>query len=126
MMDKTPEELERWPGTEEFPLNPTLLLGVSIQTSRARRWQVLPGRTHPLMTERGGAEGYVFTAWRAKPAEGRVEAKGKWKRKKTEGPLSAGGDGQAQEVVEGEQETPATIPAATPAAAAINDGEIAA
>ncbi|KAL2270662.1 hypothetical protein VTJ83DRAFT_33 [Remersonia thermophila] len=78
------EELERWPGNERFPLNPTLLQGVSIQTSRARRWQVLPGRTHPLMTERGGAEGFVFTAWRAKPAEGKVAAKGKFKRRKVE------------------------------------------
>jgi tRNA (adenine-N(1)-)-methyltransferase non-catalytic subunit len=78
------EDLERWQGNERFPLNPTLLQGVSIQTSRARRWQVLPGRTHPLMTERGGADGYVFTAWRAKPAEGRVAAKGKFKRRKVE------------------------------------------
>lgn len=78
------EELERWEGNERFPLNPTLLQGVSIQTSRARRWQVLPGRTHPLMTERGGADGYVFTAWRCKPAEGKVAAKGKFKRRKVE------------------------------------------
>jgi tRNA (adenine-N(1)-)-methyltransferase non-catalytic subunit len=78
------EELERWGGNERFPLNPTLLQGVSIQTSRARRWQVLPGRTHPLMTERGGADGYVFTAWRAKPAEGKVAAKGKFKRRKVD------------------------------------------
>ncbi|SPQ24187.1 8d3f4f56-da25-4fe8-bec3-8d3c84c8caf4 [Thermothielavioides terrestris] len=78
------EELERWPGNERFPLNPTLLQGVSIQTSRARHWQVLPGRTHPLMTERGGADGYVLTAWRAKPAEGKIAAKGKFKRRKVE------------------------------------------
>ncbi|KAH6616200.1 Gcd10p family-domain-containing protein [Chaetomium sp. MPI-SDFR-AT-0129] len=90
------EELERWAGNERFPLNPTLLQGVSIQTSRARKWQVLPGRTHPLMTERGGADGYVFTAWRAKPAEGKVAAKGKFKRRKVESevdtptPVSAG------------------------------------
>jgi tRNA (adenine-N(1)-)-methyltransferase non-catalytic subunit len=83
---KTPAELERWEGSEDFPLNPTLLLGASIQTSRARRWQVLPGRTHPVMTDRGGAEGYVLTGWRARPAEGRVEARGKHttKRRKVE------------------------------------------
>lgn len=81
---KSAEELERWPGSEVFPLNPMLLLGTSIQTSRARRWQVLPGRTHPLMTERGGTDGYVFTAWKAKPAEGKVTAKGKFKRKKVD------------------------------------------
>ncbi len=78
------EDMERWQGNERFPLNPTLLQGVSIQTSRARKWQVLPGRTHPLMTERGGADGYVLTAWRCKPAEGKVAAKGKFKRRKVE------------------------------------------
>lgn len=81
---KSAEELERWQGTEDFPLNPMLLLGTSIQTSRARRWQVLPGRTHPLMTERGGTDGYIFTAWRAKPAEGRIAAKGRFKRRKVD------------------------------------------
>ncbi|KXX79858.1 hypothetical protein MMYC01_202434 [Madurella mycetomatis] len=80
--DLSPEELERWPGNEHFPLNPTLVQGTSIQTSRARRWQVLPGRTHPLMTERGGPDGFVFIGWRAKPAEGKVAAKGKFKRRK--------------------------------------------
>ncbi|OIW22964.1 hypothetical protein CONLIGDRAFT_145427 [Coniochaeta ligniaria NRRL 30616] len=74
---KTAAELERWEGNDDFPLNPTLVLGASIQTSRARKWQVLPGRTHPTMTDRGGAEGYVLTGWRARPAEGRVEARGK-------------------------------------------------
>ena len=78
---KTKDELDRWEGSEDFPLNPTLLLGATVQTSRARKWQVLPGRTHPHMTGRGGAEGYVFTAWRAQPAEGRVAARGKFKRR---------------------------------------------
>ncbi|KAI9699465.1 MAG: tRNA (adenine(58)-N(1))-methyltransferase non-catalytic subunit trm6 [Candelina mexicana] len=68
---------------EDFPLNPTLLLAPSIQTARVKNWQVLPGRTHPLMTGRGGAEGYLFTATRVLPAEGRVEARGKFKRRKT-------------------------------------------
>ncbi|ORY55119.1 Gcd10p family-domain-containing protein [Pseudomassariella vexata] len=79
---KTPEELEQWAGTEEFPLNPTLLLGAAVQTSRVRKWQVLPGRTHPLMTSKGGSEGYIFTAWRVRPAEGKVEARGKGKQRK--------------------------------------------
>jgi tRNA (adenine-N(1)-)-methyltransferase non-catalytic subunit len=87
------DELERWPGNERFPLNPTLLQGVSIQTSRARRWQVLPGRTHPLMTERGGADGFVFTAWRAKPAEGKIAAKGKFKRRKVESEVATPASG---------------------------------
>ncbi|EFX06208.1 eukaryotic translation initiation factor gamma [Grosmannia clavigera kw1407] len=77
------DDLERWPGTTAFPLNPMLLLGTTVQTSRARRWQVLPGRTHPLMTARGGSEGYIFTGWKALPAEGRVTARGRFKRRKT-------------------------------------------
>ncbi|KAF4949805.1 hypothetical protein FSARC_13391 [Fusarium sarcochroum] len=81
---KTAEELERWEGTEEFPINPTLLLGVTIQSSRARRWQVLPGRTHPFMMGRGGADGFLLTAWRAVPVEGKIEARGKFKRRKVE------------------------------------------
>lgn len=86
----TAEAQERWAGDDDFPLNPSLVLGASIQTSRVRRWQVLPGRTHPLMSGRGGAEGYVFTAWRVKPAEGKVEARGKlWSRKRKVEDLSA-------------------------------------
>lgn len=67
---------------EDFPLNPTLLLGPSIQTARCRSWQVLPGRTHPLMTGHGGAEGYIFNATRVLPAEGKVAARGSFKRRK--------------------------------------------
>ena len=68
--------------TEDFPLDPTLLLSATIQTVRCRNWQVLPGRTHPLMTSRGGSEGYIFSATRVLPAEGKVEARGKFKRRK--------------------------------------------
>lgn len=67
---------------DDFPLNPTLLLAPSLQTARARQWQVLPGRTHPMMTSRGGAEGYIFTATRVLPIEGRVEARGHHGKKK--------------------------------------------
>lgn len=69
--------------TEDFPLDPTLLLSTTIQTLRCRPWQVLPGRTHPLMTGRGGSEGYIFSATRVLPASGKVEARGKYKRRKT-------------------------------------------
>lgn len=75
-------ELARWKGTPEFPINPTLVVGAALQTSRVRRWQVLPGRTHPFMTARGASEGYLFTAWRAIPAEGKVSARGKFQRKR--------------------------------------------
>jgi tRNA (adenine-N(1)-)-methyltransferase non-catalytic subunit len=67
---------------DDFPLNPTLLLAPSLQTARARQWQVLPQRTHPMMTSRGGAEGYLFTATRVLPVEGRVEARGHHGKKK--------------------------------------------
>ncbi|KAI1811224.1 Gcd10p family-domain-containing protein [Poronia punctata] len=79
---QTAAEQELWTGNDDFPLNPSLVLGASIQTSRVRKWQVLPGRTHPLMSGKGGAEGYVFTAWRVKPAEGKVEARGKLRSRK--------------------------------------------
>ncbi|KAH7348100.1 Gcd10p family-domain-containing protein [Pyrenochaeta sp. MPI-SDFR-AT-0127] len=76
---------------DDFPLNPTLLLAPSLQTARARQWQVLPGRTHPMMTSKGGAEGYLFTATRVLPIEGRVEARGQHgkKRRKTGAETSA-------------------------------------
>lgn len=70
--------------TEDFPINPTLLLAPTIHTARCRSWQVLPGRTHPLMTGRGGSEGYIFTATRVFPAEGKIEARGKYKRRKVD------------------------------------------
>ncbi|KAG6114108.1 hypothetical protein E4U31_006570 [Claviceps sp. LM219 group G6] len=79
---KTQAELDRWAGTKQFPINPTLVLGASVQSSRARRWQVLPGRTHPFMTGRGGADGFLFTGWRSIPAEGRISARGKFQKKK--------------------------------------------
>lgn len=79
---KTAAELDRWEGTPEFPLNPTLVLGATIHTSRATRWQVLPGRTHPVMTARGGPEGYVFTGWRAILAEGRISARGRFQKRR--------------------------------------------
>ncbi|KAJ9663920.1 tRNA (adenine(58)-N(1))-methyltransferase non-catalytic subunit trm6 [Coniosporium apollinis] len=76
------EDLETEEEDEGFPVNPTLLLSPMLQTTRVRTWQVLPGRTHPLMTGRGGAEGYLFTATRVFPVEGKVEARGKFSKKR--------------------------------------------
>jgi tRNA (adenine-N(1)-)-methyltransferase non-catalytic subunit len=70
------------PDREDFPVDPRLLLGASIQTSRVRAYQVLPGRTHPLMTSKGGSEGFVFTARRVIPIEGGVEARGNHVKKR--------------------------------------------
>lgn len=70
--------------TEDFPVDPSLLLAATIHTARAKSWQVLPGRTHPLMTGKGGADGFIFTATRVLPAEGKVTARGTTgKRRKT-------------------------------------------
>ena len=43
------------------------------------------------MTSRGGAEGYVFTGTRVIPVEGKVEARGNYKRRKTDGGKSGEG-----------------------------------
>ena len=68
---------------EDFPVDPTALLSPSIQTSRIRAWQVLPGRTHPVMTSKGGAEGYIFTATKVLPAAGPIQGRGAYgKRRK--------------------------------------------
>ncbi|KAL8865444.1 MAG: hypothetical protein Q9174_006883, partial [Haloplaca sp. 1 TL-2023] len=79
-----PPKKEHMP-TEDFPVDPTLLLAPTVQTVRCRPWQVLPGRTHPLMMGRGGSEGYVFTATRVLPREGGVEARGISKKRKANG-----------------------------------------
>ena len=80
----------------DFPVDPTLLLNTMLQTGRAREWQVLPMRTHPVMTSKGGAEGYLFTGTRVLPVKGqRVEAKGKFsKKRKVEGVAAGGGKGE--------------------------------
>ncbi|PMD38658.1 eukaryotic translation initiation factor-like protein 3 [Hyaloscypha variabilis F] len=94
------ESRDSWQGDEDFPLNPTLVINTSVQSARVREWQVLPGRTHPVMTGRGGAEGYLFTAVRVIPAEGRVEARGKFVRRKE----GKGGEIVEKETVEGSEE----------------------
>ncbi|KAJ5272310.1 hypothetical protein N7478_007435 [Penicillium angulare] len=67
---------------EEFTLNPSLILSPSLHHIRVRPWQVLPGRTHPMMTGRGGAEGYLFHAIRVIPAEDNVQAAGNFRKKR--------------------------------------------
>lgn len=80
-----PDELER-----DFPVDPTLLLNPMLQTARAREWQILPMRTHPLMTSRGGCEGYLFTATRVIPVKGmKIEASGKFSKKRRAAELEA-------------------------------------
>lgn len=86
---------------EDFPVDPTLVLNPMLQTARAREWQVLPMRTHPHMTGRGGAEGYVFTGTRVLPVKGvRVEAKGKFGKKRK----AEGGEERVGKKVEAEKE----------------------
>ncbi|KIW68660.1 hypothetical protein PV04_04588 [Phialophora macrospora] len=85
---------ERSARSRDFPIDPTMLLGTTVQTARVRRWQVLPGRTHPLMTGRGGAEGYIFSGTRVIPAEGKVEARGRPPRGKKARAESTEAEGQ--------------------------------
>lgn len=81
-----------------FPLDPTLLLTPTLHHSVARPWQVLPGRTHPMMIGKGGAEGgYIMTSTRVIPIEGvAVQARGRQgksrKRQKVDG--QSGEDGR--------------------------------
>lgn len=73
-------------GEEE--VDPTLLLAPTLHSTWARKWQVLPGRTHPVMTSRGGGEGCVFHGVRVLPVEGKVQARGVFrggKKKREEG-----------------------------------------
>lgn len=85
--------------SEEDELDPTLLLAPTIHTTAARRYQVLPGRTHPVMTSRGGGEGCVFHAVKVLPVEGSVQARGvfrgskKRKEEQEEEPEPENGDG---------------------------------
>ncbi|KAJ5563119.1 hypothetical protein N7535_002436 [Penicillium sp. DV-2018c] len=67
---------------EEFVVDPTILLPPTLQTSRVRPWQVLPGRTHPLMTGRGGAEGYIFHGVRVFPTAQNIQAAGNVRNKR--------------------------------------------
>ncbi|KAF7588898.1 tRNA (adenine(58)-N(1))-methyltransferase non-catalytic subunit trm6 [Aspergillus hancockii] len=67
---------------DEFKVDPTLLLAPTLQNSRVRPWQVLPGRTHPMMSMRGGAEGYIFHAVRVIPTQQTIQAAGNPSRKK--------------------------------------------
>ena len=90
--DVHPTTSEQDTASQDFPLDPRLLLAPTIHTTRAREWQVLPGRTHPLMTSRGGAEGYIFTARKAVPVAGNVAARGNFagkKRKAKDDPTSS-------------------------------------
>ena len=67
---------------EEYPVDPRLLIGVSLHTARSRPWQILPGRTHPRMSGRGGSEGYVFVGTKVHPGDGKIEARGSHKKRK--------------------------------------------
>lgn len=77
---------------EEFGLDPTQILPPTLQTLRVRAWQVLPGRTHPLMTARGGAEGYLFHGVRVIPTSAPVQAAGNFRKRRKVVVASSGRD----------------------------------
>ncbi|KAF8544552.1 Gcd10p family-domain-containing protein [Trichophaea hybrida] len=64
---------ENW--NDETP-DPTQMLAPTVHRVNMRQYQVLPGRTHPVMTSRGGAEGFVFHGTRVLPVSGKVDARG--------------------------------------------------
>ena len=70
-----------WTEGDENP-DPTLALAPTVHRCNMRKYQVLPGRTHPVMTSRGGAEGFVFHATRVVPVIGKVEARGAYASQK--------------------------------------------
>ncbi|KAF2841673.1 hypothetical protein M501DRAFT_1000946 [Patellaria atrata CBS 101060] len=70
----------------DFPLNPLHVLNIRLQVLRARQWQVLEGRTHPMMTAKGGPEGCVFAGIRVIPSATKVEAKGRFPKKRKKEP----------------------------------------
>ncbi|KAJ5919541.1 Eukaryotic initiation factor 3 gamma subunit [Penicillium verhagenii] len=76
------EEIDLSPLQKEFGVDPTQLLPPTLHRSRVRAWQVLPGRTHPLMTSRGGAEGYLFHAVRVIPTAEHIQAAGTFRKKR--------------------------------------------
>jgi tRNA (adenine-N(1)-)-methyltransferase non-catalytic subunit len=84
----------------EFPVDPSILLAPTIETARIRPWQVLPGRTHPMMTGRGGAEGYIFHGVRVFPSQQNIQAAGNpsRKRRKVEGQSAGATSGSGADV----------------------------
>ncbi|KAJ5466574.1 tRNA (adenine(58)-N(1))-methyltransferase non-catalytic subunit trm6 [Penicillium diatomitis] len=76
------ETLDISPLLEEFTLDPTQLLPPTLHTTRVRAWQVLPGRTHPLMTGRGGSEGYLFHGVHVIPTSANIQAAGTFRKKR--------------------------------------------
>jgi len=66
---------------------------------------VLPGRTHPAMTSRGGAEGYLWTAARVIPAEGKISARGKYAKKRTDNASKSEQSEEKEKQIKVEDET---------------------
>lgn len=60
---------------DETP-DPTLVIAPTVHRMNVRKYQVLPGRTHPVMTSRGGGEGHILHATRVLPVTGRIDARG--------------------------------------------------
>lgn len=73
-------EIKKWE-SDDMP-DPTLILAPTLHRINSRRYQVLPGRTHPVMTCRGGGEGTVFSGTRVIPITLHAPATASRKRKK--------------------------------------------
>ncbi|KAI5852174.1 Gcd10p family-domain-containing protein [Tricharina praecox] len=81
---------------DEIP-DPTLVLAPTVHRLNMRQYQVLPGRTHPVMTSRGGAEGYVFHGTRVLPVAGKVDARGAYASQKKKRRVEEEGEGEKEE-----------------------------
>ena len=116
----SPGEPEREIPCPDFPVDPTLLIAATVQTQRIRRWQVLPGRTHPLMMGRGASEGYVFHAIRVVPAEGKISARGNMQKRRK---VDSRNGNVTEAVADGAATATATATAATVTAETHAGGE---
>lgn len=76
------------------------VLAPSIYETKARIYQTIQGRLHPLMTLRGYG-GYLLTGTRVFPAEGHIQAVGKGTRKKPK--LEAAATPEAKTIPSSEQ-----------------------
>jgi tRNA (adenine-N(1)-)-methyltransferase non-catalytic subunit len=93
------DEEQKFTEWEDETPDPTLLLAATIHRLNTRQYQVLPGRTHPVMTSKGGAEGYIFHGTRVVPVAGRVDARGAYASQKKKRRITADAESTGPEEV---------------------------
>ena len=68
-------------------------LNAQLTESWSRTYQVLPGRTHPLMTT-SGTGGYLFYATKVFPSEFMPESNSNWRNRKQKKPAAPKAEGK--------------------------------